>query len=218
MSGVHDLGGMHGFGPVNAEPAEPAFHHEWERRVFALTLAMNATGKWNQDMARGARESLEPAQYLSSTYYQIWFEGLKRLLVSASLVDAREIADGKPHAAAAAGVRKLAAAQVGPMLTKGNPQTRAATAPARFKLDDTVKTKRMNPSTHTRLPRYCRDKRGVIIAVHGAHVFPDTNAIGRGEQPQWLYTVKFDAAELWGADTTAASVCVNLWEPYLEES
>ncbi len=209
---------MHGFGPVDAEPAEPAFHHEWERRVFALTLAMNATGKWNQDMVRGARESLEPVQYLSSTYYQIWFEGLRKLLVSASLADVREIADGKPRAAAASGVRRLAAAQVRPMLMKGNPQNREAMAPARFKLDDAVKTKRMNPSTHTRLPRYCRDKRGVIIAVHGAHVFPDTNAIGLGEQPQWLYTVKFDAAELWGADTTASSVCVNLWEPYLEES
>lgn len=217
MSDAHDLGGRHGFGPVNAEPAEPAFHHEWERRVFALTLAMNATGKWNQDMVRGARESLEPVQYLSSTYYQIWFEGLKRLLVSASLADAREIADGKPRVAATAGVRKLAAANVQATLERGNPQDRKAAAPARFEISDAVKTKAMNPSTHTRLPRYCRGKRGVIIAVHGAHVFPDTNAIGRGEQPQWLYTVKFDAAELWGADTTASSVCVNLWEPYLEE-
>jgi nitrile hydratase len=208
---------MHGFGPVDAEPAEPPFHYEWERRVFALTLAMNATGKWNQDMARGARESLEPVQYLTSSYYQIWFEGLKKLLVGASLANAREIADGRSRTAAAAGVRKLAAAQVQAMLAKGNPQSREAAAPARFRLNDAVKTKRMNPSTHTRLPRYCRDKRGTIIAVHGAHVFPDTNAIGRGEQPRWLYTVQFDAAELWGADTTASSVCVNLWEPYLEE-
>ncbi|MGH8600616.1 MAG: nitrile hydratase subunit beta [Burkholderiales bacterium] len=217
MSGVHDLGGMHGFGPINAEPAEPAFHHEWERRVFALTLAMNATGKWNQDSVRGARESLEPVQYLSSSYYQIWFEGLKKLLVNTSLTDAREILDGTSRVAAAAGVRRLAAEQARPMLMKGNPQNREARLPARFKLNDAVKTKRMNPSTHTRLPRYCRDKRGTIIAVHGAHVFPDTNAIGQGEQPQWLYTVAFDAAELWGPDTTASSVCVNCWEPYLEE-
>jgi hypothetical protein len=79
-----------------------------------------------------------------------------------------------------------------------------------------VRTRIMNPTTHTRLPRYCRGKRGTITHLHGAHVFPDANVRGQGEAPQWLYTVRFEASELWGADTTATAVHVDCWEPYLE--
>ena len=183
--------------------------------MLAITLAMGATGKWNIDMSRAARESLPPAQYLSSSYYQIWFEGLKKLLLSTGLATAEEIGTGESTSAAASVPRVLMADQVAAALLRGSPVNRAAAAGARFKLGDRVQTRQLNPSTHTRLPRYCRGKRGRIVAVHGAHVFPDTNAVGLGEQPQWLYTVRFDASELWGTDTTAASVCVDCWEPYL---
>jgi nitrile hydratase len=216
MNGAQDLGGMQAFGPVQPEPNEPIFHGAWERRVLALTLAMGATGKWNIDTSRAARESLPPAQYLGGSYYEIWFEGLKKLLVANGLATVEEIETGKSAAAAAPVPRVLAADQVSATLSRGGPASRPASGEARFAIGDIVRTRQMHPVTHTRLPRYCRGKRGEVVARHGAHVFPDTNAIGQGEQPQWLYTVRFDAAELWGEDTTASSVCVDCWEPYLE--
>lgn len=216
MNGAQDLGGMMGFGPVVAEPDEPAFHAQWERRAFALTMAAGFTGQWNIDMSRSARESLPPAQYLSSSYYEIWFAGLERLLVDRGLLSAEELATARPLGPARAGLRALAADKVPEALARGGPSERPAPGPARFAKGDAVRALEMNPVHHTRLPRYVRGKAGRILALHGAHVFPDTNARGLGEQPQWLYTVRFEAHELWGADTTAASVCVNCWEPYLE--
>ncbi|RQS60060.1 nitrile hydratase subunit beta [Burkholderia sp. Bp8963] len=218
MNGAQDLGGMQAFGPVRPEADEPAFHANWERRVFALTLAMGATGKWNIDMSRAARESLPPAQYLASSYYEIWFEGLRKLLLAAGLATAEEFDTGVSMAAAAPVARVLTADQVSAALSRGNPVDRPAPGDARFAIGDVVRTRQLHPHTHTRLPRYCRGKRGQVVARHGAHVFPDTHVTGKGEQPQWLYTVRFDAAELWGADTTASSVCVDCWEPYLEHA
>ena len=218
MNGAQDLGGMHGFGPVLHEPDEPPFHAEWERRVLAITLAMGATGEWNIDMSRAARESLPPAQYLAKSYYEIWFEGLKKLLLNARLVTAEEIEEGKPRDAAAPIARMMMADQVAAILSRGSTSDRQPTGEARFVVGEFVRARQINPPTHTRLPRYCRGKRGRIITVHGAHSFPDSNALGQGEQPQWLYTVRFDAAELWGPDTTSTSVCVDCWEAYLEHS
>lgn len=218
MNGAQDMGGMQSFGPVRPERDEPWFHDEWERRAFAITLAMGATGAWNIDMARAARESLPPATYLSSSYYQIWFEALKKLLIDKGLVTDEEIRDGKAKTPAAPKVRALLKANVAAVLAKGGPSDREISAPAHFKAGDAVRTKRMSPATHTRLPRYCRDKRGTVIAVRGIHVFPDTSATGQGDQPQWLYTVQFEATELWGPDTTASSVCVDCWESYLEQA
>ena len=217
MNGAQDLGGMQAFGPIAVEADVSLFHADWERRVLAITLAMGAVGKWNIDTSRAARESLPPAQYLSSSYYQIWFEGLKKLLLSTGLATAEEIEAGKSRRAAAPVPRVLMADEVAAALLRGSPVNRPAADDARFKVGDWVQTCQLNPSTHTRLPRYCRGRRGRIITVHGAHVFPDSNAVGLGEQPQWLYTVRFDAAELWGADTTAASICVDCWEPYLDD-
>jgi nitrile hydratase len=218
MNGAQDLGGMQGFGPVVPEANEPCFHAEWERRAFAVTLAMGATGAWNLDMSRAARESLPPAKYLSSSYYQIWLEGLQTLMVAKGLVSADELRDGRVASPPAPNVRVLTKDRVPAALAKGSSTERQASAPARFSAGDTVRTRTMNPATHTRLPRYCRGKRGTIISVRGAHVFPDTNALAQGEHPQWLYTVQFEAAELWGPDTTASSVCVDCWEPYLEQA
>jgi nitrile hydratase subunit beta len=216
MNGAQDMGGMQSFGPVQPERDEPIFHAEWEPRVLALTLAMGATGAWNIDMSRAARESLPPAQYLADTYYEIWFKGLCKLLIEQGLASAEEIAAGKPAGPAARVKRVLQAAEVRPMLARGFPYTRPIGYPARFAVGDAVRAREMNPATHTRLPRYCRGKRGEIVARRGAHVFPDAHATGEGEQPRWLYTVRFAATELWGGDTSAASVCIDCWEPYLE--
>lgn len=216
MNGPQDLGGAHGFGPVTPEPDEPIFHAPWERRAFALTIAMGATGAWPLDAARHARESIPPARYLASSYYEIWLQGLETLLVERGLVTAEELERGAALEPPAALPRTLRADAVAATLARGSPTARPAATAARFAPGDTVRTLNRHPARHTRLPRYARGRLGTIASVHGAHVFPDTVAHGLGEQPQWLYTVRFDARELWGPDTTAGSVCVDCWEPYLE--
>lgn len=218
MNGAQDLGGMMGFGPMPLEADEPVFHSEWERRIFAMTLAAGFTGQWNIDMARSARESLPPPQYLASSYYEIWFEGLKRLLVARGLVSAAELAQGLALAPPTTGVVATPRERVAAVLARGGPTERSAPAPARFALGDAVRTLNLHPTGHTRLPRYVRDKPGTVVAIHGTHVFPDTNARGEGEHPQWLYTVAFSAATLWGAANSADSVRVDCWESYLSPS
>jgi nitrile hydratase beta subunit len=217
MNGAQDLGGMMGFGPVEREPDEPWFHADWERRAFGLTLAMGATGAWNLDMTRHARETLPPAEYLSSSYYEIWFKGLEKLARKTGLVTEDELRVGHALQSAAPVTRVLMAADVPAALAGGSPTDRPAAAAARFAIGDRVVTRNMHPTGHTRLPRYARDKEGVIESLHGAHVFPDTRAHGQGDDPQWLYTVRFSARELWGeeADPTV-SVSIDAWESYLE--
>jgi nitrile hydratase len=216
MNGVHDMGGMQGFGPVVPEADEPRFHHAWERRAFALTLAMGATGAWNLDQARRARESLAPARYVASSYYEIWLGGLLALLAERELVTPAEAVSGRVAVPPRALPRTLDAESVAATLARGAPTLRTAATPARFAPGDAVRTRNLHPATHTRLPRYCRGKPGIVAAVHGAHVYPDANARGAGETPQWLYAVRFEARDLWGPDTTAAAVYVDCFEPYLE--
>jgi nitrile hydratase len=217
MNGVHDMGGMHGFGPVEAEANEPVFHADWERRAFALTLAMAAPGAWNIDMSRFARESIPPAEYLSKSYYEIWLAGLERLMAERKLVSADEIDTGRPVGPAKPVTRVLRPDDVAKVLYRGGPTERPSSKPAQFAAGARARARNINPPTHTRLPRYVRGHAGVIERVHGCHVFPDSNALGRGENPQWLYTVVFDARTLWGdaADPTIR-VSVDAWEPYLE--
>lgn len=216
MNGVHDMGGFMNFGPVVPEPDEPAFHAPWERRAFALTLAMGASGRWNLDQSRDARERIAPAEYLASSYYRIWIGGLERLMRERGLAAREELVDGSVRVPPTPDVRVLVAADVAATLARGASTQREIARPPRYALGDAVRAREMNPSTHTRLPRYCRGKRGEIVRVHGAHVFPDVNVHGRGEDPQWLYTVRFDGGELWGRDTTASAVHVDCWEPYLD--
>jgi nitrile hydratase len=217
MNGAQDMGGMMGFGPVLAETDEPVFHAAWERRVFALTLAMGAPGDWNIDQGRAARESLHPAEYLAKSYYEIWIAGLEKMMAERGLVSPDEIAAGKVLHPAKAVPRVLMAERVATMLASGGPTERAATAPQRFQIGERVRARNIHPMGHTRLPRYVRGHAGRVTHVHGAHVLPDSNAAGLGEDPQWLYTVRFEARELWGeaADHTA-SVSVDAWETYLE--
>lgn len=216
MNGAHDLGGMQGFGPIMPEFNGPVFHDQWERRMLAVTLAMGAMGEWNIDTSRSARESVPPNQYLSHTYYQIWFEGLKKLIVQSGLATPDEIQDGRMDIPPKPLTRILKADQVAAVLQKGTPTSREAATPARFAVGARVMTHQINPSSHTRLPRYCRGRCGTVVRQHGAHVFPDTHAMGQGPQPQWLYTVRFQAQQLWGTDTSAAEVYVDCWEPYLQ--
>jgi nitrile hydratase len=218
MNGAQDLGGAMGFGPVRPEADEPVFHDAWERRAFAITLAMGASGQWNLDQTRSARESLPPVRYLSNSYYQTWLDGLAALLLERGLVTQEEIEQGRSLRPPLPGVRVLRAADVDAALARGSPTHRAAPRPAAFAVGDPVRAIEMNPTGHTRLPRYVRDKRGRVQSVHGAHVFPDTHAGGQGECPAWLYTVAFDATELWGTQASPGTVFVDCWEPYLRHA
>ena len=214
MNGAQDMGGMHGFGAVEAEPDEPVFHAEWERRVFALTRAMGVTGEWNLDEVRFAREDREPVEYLSMTYYERWLAGLERLLVERGLVGSGELVAGRSLCAGRV-VRRVPPVEEAATLGRASP-SRQAPGPARFAPGDRVRALNIHPRGHTRLPRYVRGRVGTVLLVHGAHVFPDSHAHGRGENPQWLYTVCFDGRELWGDDVDPSlTVSVDAFEPYL---
>jgi len=211
-----DLGGQTGFGPIVNEPEDERFHADWEPRVLAMTLAMGATGLWNIDMSRAARESL-PA-YARLTYYEIWFEGLLKLMAAHALVADDELKAGHSLHAPRPLPRKLHAASVPAVLAKGATTERPATTKARFEVGDAVRMYAGEVPHHTRLPRYVRGRRGVIERVHGAHVFADAHATGRGEQPHWLYTVAFDARDLWPDASSGVRVSVDAWEPYMERA
>jgi nitrile hydratase subunit beta len=216
MDGIHDMGGMHGFGKVEPEPNEPVFHAPWEGRTLALNRAMGYTGIWTIDQTRAGIESLPPEVYLSSSYYRKWELRLENMVVDLGLAGADELAAGHALRPGRALKRTLKAADVPNTLTRGSFR-RPAQAPARFKPGDRVRTKNIHPATHTRLPRYARDKLGVVEAIRGCHVFPDTVAIGEGENPQWLYTVLFDGRELWGENgDPSLKVSIEAFEPYLE--
>ena len=213
---VHDMGGMHGFGPVEPEPNEPVFHATWEGRVHALQRALGAAGLWSIDGGRASLETLNPATYLASTYYQRWYLGLERRVVKFGLVGADELAAGHSLHPAKYLPRTLTLADVQKPPIRGNFE-RPAAAPAKFEPGDRVRTVNINPATHTRLPRYARDKEGVVEAIRGCHVYPDTAALDvDDENPQWLYTVVFTGHKLWGdaADPTI-KVSIEAFEPYL---
>ncbi len=217
MNGAQDMGGVHGFGPVEPEPNEPPFHAEWEKRALALTLAMGMPGGWNIDMSRFARENRPPAEYLAKSYYEIWIAGLETLMAERGLVSADEIEAGRALHPSKPVKRILNRADVAQVLYRGGPTERNTTTQPLFKAGDRVRAKNMHPQTHTRLPRYVRGHLGLVEHVRGCHVFPDSNAQGTGENPQWLYTVRFDGRELWGPDSDpTVSVSVDAWEPYLE--
>lgn len=207
---------MTSFGKVMPEKDEPWFHADWERRALAITLAMGRTGSWNIDQSRHARETLAPRQYWSSSYYEIWIAGLEKLMQERGLVSAEEIAGGRSLAAAKPVKQKLMAGEVAAILAKGGPSSRPSNAIQRFQPGDRVKTSNMAAWGHTRLPGYAQNKQGEIILVHGTHVFPDHSAKGLGDDPQWLYTVRFTAKELWGHETKDI-VNIDLWDPYLEK-
>lgn len=217
MNGPQDLGGQMGFGAIAPEKGEPIFHAEWEKRALGVTLAAGAMGHWNIDESRHARESLHPADYYSSSYYEIWIKALEALLKRHGFVTQDELLVGKSLGGGARPQRVLQADDVPAMLARGGPCDRPVRSPARFRAGERVRTKNFHPRGHTRLPRYARGRVGVIDAVREGFVFPDTNAHGRGEQPQWVYTVAFDGRELWGegADPTL-TVSIDAWESYLE--
>ncbi|MEM8651185.1 MAG: nitrile hydratase subunit beta, partial [Pseudomonadota bacterium] len=176
MNGPHDMGGMQCYGPVIPEENEPIFHADWEKRALALTVGMGFAGQWNLDISRFARESLPPEFYLTKSYYQIWIAGLQKLMLERGMVNEDEIADGKLSEPGIPVKSVVSAEEMPAALAAGGPVEREASGTASFKVGDQVRTLKINPSGHTRLPRYARGVEGRIAEIHGCHVFPDSNA------------------------------------------
>lgn len=217
MNGVHDLGGMHGFGPVERIAHEPLFHGRWEAVVRSIVTLARERGYFNIDAFRHGIERIPPATYLRSTYFARWLASAERNLIEQGFIDADELEarvawfgehpDRPPPAS-----RPMA----GPPVTGVVVEVAAPPAP-RFVIGDTVVARNNHPTGHTRLPRYARGKRGSIHLDHGPQTFPDANAHGLGAQPQALYSVRFNARELWGDSAEPNQmVYLDLWESYLE--
>ncbi len=219
MNGVHDMGGMHGMGPVEHEKNEPVFHASWEGRVFALNRAMGAWRKWNLDASRHGIELLPPAEYLRMSYYEKWHARLVELLVKSGLVTRAEIQSGKPAKDAPKATPPLNADKVASMVRGGALASRDVAVTPCFHVGQRVRARNMHPSGHTRLPRYARGKLGTIDWDHGVYVFPDTNAHFLGEKPQHVYSVRFAARELWGEQASPRdAVYIDMWDDYLEHA
>ena len=168
-----DLGGQDVRDPVRPEPEGELFHADWEPRALALTLAMNATGLWNIDASRAARETLP--NYRELSYYQIWLAGLEKLLHRSGAAHSDEIDQGRALHAAIPAAHVLRAGEVAAALARGTPTVRKPSRPARYALGMRVRALNVAPPHHTRLPGYTRGKSGVIERIHGAHVFADSH-------------------------------------------
>ncbi len=219
MNGPHDLGGQMGFGPIAPEPNEPVFHADWERRAIGLSIASGSMGHWNIDASRHGRETLHPVDYYGSSYYEIWIKSLERMLIKHGVISDADLRAGRPVDPSSVPKGKLTPKVVGQLFAIGGPSpyVRPVDTPPLFAVGQRVRTRNINPTGHTRLPRYARGKLGVVVGSHGGFVFPDSNARYEGEAPQHVYTVEFTAAELWGPDGDPNSdVSIDAWESYLE--
>lgn len=218
MNSVHDMGGMHGFGKVIAEPDEPVFHADWEGRVLAIMRAILFSRAWNIDVFRHSQERLPAHVYLSVSYYERWLLGITKNALEYGLVEAAELDAGHALVAPKLVERTMKAANLSAATARA-PYGRPSAHEPRFQAGDRVSTVNLHPLGHTRLPRYARNKLGTVQAIRGCHVYPDAKAAGQGDDPQWLYTVVFEARELWGPEADATlTVSIDAFEPYLQEA
>jgi nitrile hydratase beta subunit len=207
MNGVHDLGGVDGFGAVEVEANEPVFHHPWERVVFGLVSAMSVQRLSNTHTFRHAIERMDPTHYLGSPYYEHWLTALATLVIEKGLVTRAEL-----EARAGGQVPLSQALRAGAVA----PPPASAAAP-RFAVGSTVVVRNLHPLGHTRCPRYIRGKHGVVARVDGLFPLPDVAAHASARCKQYAYNVRFDGRALWGdAADSATAVYVDLWESYLE--
>ena len=220
MNGVHDMGGMHGMGPIRHEPDEPVFHEPWEGRVYAITRVVRAGGgRQNLDNSRHLLELLPPAEYLRMSYYARWYARLANQLVANGIVTREELDTGRAAEGSPKAEPRVTAAMVPDIVVRRNSARREAASAPRFKVGQRVRARNLNPTGHTRLPRYARGKSGVIARDHGVFVFPDTNAAFAGEKPQHVYSVRFTARELWGPDAAPRDrVHIDMWDDYLDRA
>lgn len=213
MNGVHDMGGLQDMGPIRRAAAEPIFHAEWERRIFALFNAVDV--EWPD--RRRQIELIPPADYLRMTYYEKWLAALPQLLTATGMATAAEIESGNAAGGPNAGHHVLTVAEVA---TWNVPDTSPKlTATARFHPGQRVRARNMNPIGHTRLPRYVRGKIGTIERDSDVEALQDSDTQGLGPKEQHVYSVRYTARELWGEQASPRdSVYVDMWEGYLESA
>jgi nitrile hydratase beta subunit len=217
MNGVHDMGGQQGMGPVEYEKNEPVFHAPWEGRIYALNRAMRAWRTWSLDTERHALELLPPVDYLRMSYYERWVVRLAAQVVQFGLVTTEEMESGKAAPGSTKATPALSLATSSRWLNRGIASSHDPKVRPMFKVRQRVRARNLNPTGHTRLPRYARGKTGVIVRDHGVYLFPDTNAHVQGEKRQHVYSVRFAARELWGEDASPRdSVHLDMWDDYLE--
>jgi nitrile hydratase subunit beta len=218
MNGVHDMGGMHGMGPIVHEKDEPVFHHAWEGRVYAMDRALAAFRRWNLDAWRHHIERLRPFDYLRMSYYEKWFAANLHRVVQYGFVTPRELESGKAAPDAAKATPTLTV-EMARRYARDIPPAKDPSVLPLFKIGDHVRAKNINPAGHTRLPRYVRGKTGEIVRDHGVYSFPDSNAHGLGEKRQHVYAVRFSARELWGeAAAPRDFIQADLWDDYLDHA
>lgn len=222
MTGVHDMGGRFGDGPVVPEPQGiPAYTEDWHAKALALTVAAGALGKWNIDISRHARERLAPKDYARFSYYEKWIAALADLVVKRGVASQDELLSGEPASIADAGAT-ITADKMAAALVRGAPASRDSEVNPAFTVGQAVRTlrpaaNRMVDGGHTRLPNYAAGARGTVLISHGAHVLPDSNAHDLGEAPEPLYAVAFPAQELWvDPEHSGDEVILDLWQSYLE--
>ena len=219
MNGAHDMGGMHGFGPVVREENEPLFHAAWEARVLAIRdVVRKQQGYYTIDASRYGIERMAPAEYLRASYYERWLATVEDNLAQLGLLTGEELAARIAFLRDHPGVQppRVGRATPPPPAPEARPEPPPLPVAARYVVGDAVVTRNIHPVGHTRLPRYARGKRGVIQVVHGLYPFPDTNAHGLGENPQVVYTVRFEGRELWGDSAEPRHVLyLDLWDSYL---
>lgn len=217
MNGIHDLGGMHGFGAIAPEANEPPFHEPWEGRAGGILEVMTFPPGFTVDRFRYLRETLRPDLYLTQTYYEQWVYIAEQALLEAGMITAMELATGRAAPWATPRDDAMKAEAVRDFLHDRTHSGRALAQPPAFAMGQAVRARNAQPDGHTRLPRYARGKTGQVVRLHGGHVLPDASAHGGGEQPQHLYTVAFTARELWGdAANDRDKIHLDLWESYLE--
>ena len=217
MNGVHDMGGMQNMGPIEYEADEPVFHAEWEGRVYALNRAVRALGKWNLDTDRYGLETLDPADYLRMSYYERWAVRLAQQVVQFGLVTNQKLETGRANPNSPKATPALRAEMSSRFLSRSIPSSDEPQIPPQFEVGDRVRARNSNPVNHTRLPRYARGKTGTITRDHGVYSFPDTSAHFLGEKRQHVYSVRFEARELWGENASPRdSVYIDMWDDYLE--
>ena len=219
MNGVHDMGGQQDMGPVVYEKDEPVFHASWEARIYALNRAMRTLRKWSLDTDRHALELMSPLDYLRMSYYERWVYRLEAQVVQYGLVSREEIESGQPAPGSTKASPPLTLATSDRWLDRGIASSADPEVRPLFEVSQRVRARNINPTGHTRLPRYARGKTGVIVRDHGVYLFPDSNAHFEGEKRQHVYSVRFAARELWGASASPRdSVHLDLWDDYLERA
>ena len=220
MNGIHDCGGVDGLGSVSIEKDEPVFHAGWERRIFGLNWAIGMNGWWNQDEYRHAMEDRPVMDYLRDSYYEKWLFGLERLLVEKGvftredLLAARKIETQRLPAGAEPA---MTVEKVPVIVRDGFSYRRNEAAAPRFAVGGQVRTRNINIEGHTRLPRYARDKIGVIVEDRGVFSFNDSAANEGDERPQHVYSVRFTAREVWGENANPKdTLCLDLWDEHMD--